>query len=1534
MRRVAAFARPIKRIAMKTAEIILRFAQRLFSELAGCVDRPMRAMRMFAFSRSIAGTIMGFLRRWARFVAVFLIFSLPLASPFAHAADSGLSGDDRAAGPFPIGFAFNYYGVDYTQFYITTNGLIQFVNPTTSYSNVCLTGEQFPQTIYVFWDDLRVDVYGQPPGKIQYRTIGQAPHRQLVAQWTNMYFYGSNLPMGTFQAILSEGTNEIKLQYRYLSDARSRGDSATVGAQGAQGRFVSVGCNRAGMLRQGQAISLTPGANGEYAVNEEADYSFEDISGLTPAAPTPSAAFTNAAPSWRWQKIPSLNAYEIQAQNLRGDVLRDEAVGDVDSYVYSDGAVDGESYVARVRGSVNNGGTWEIWSDLSSATTVDLSPPTARVERVTQKNGVDFQVDYAAQDSLSGLRRVHMRAAGDAAFENAFFDEDLTFPLSGTQDVKIPPGVSSLYVSLSAFDAAGNESAASEPFLFRVLPRPVITSPVSGAALDRPIMTVEGIAYPGSDVAVRVNGEQVGVGAADADGKFRIDGAPTGSEGANTLDVVSMLNGSRSEPSEAVEFLLKPADGPVVTVNYAGSPLEPGAAIGQPGTLSIRAESRAGISRIEGSIDGANAFGETYAGIAPVFFERFFDFAQLPNGGHVLSVVVADGDGGQTALSIPFTLGLSAPAAPVITEPKEGARVSVPRLSVAGSAAPGSQAQIFVNGRAAGDPVAVDSSGNFAGSVAPVEGSVTLTARARNSRGESPLSGAVGVFYDAAAPSVSISAPAEGAEIASDVLVEANAVDSSGVAKVELFANDSLFASLASPPFSAKWNAGGLPDGRYVLRAAATNAAGKTAWAERSVTVQKSLPSPSAPSLPYFARNVTVSPAVSFGDAPIRIAGEVAGAADGKPAANAALRLILRAQGFERSVNLVGDADGRFAYDFRPQANDMGAYDVFLAHPADDAYGTRPAQGHFVIDRLSADYSQFELKAIRGVESAVPLLVRAGPGGGATGARWRALPADQPSGGLPPGITLDLGQPIDIAAGAAAPVAIKLLAGADAGERGSVILKLFANESGSTPRAELRLDYKLSEAGPALAPDPPALEIGVRQTKAASGKINIVNKGYGPARNVRVELLAPDAGALPPWVSLVSDPGVGAIDVGQSALIQVDARPGAGVSDGYSRFRLKIAADNEPDVVVPVTVAVARDGQGAVRFKMADIYTNTPDDRGLPIEGLAGARVALQNEALAGDIRVAVSDAQGVAEFPSLPPGDYRWRASAPDHFDASGRITVNAGLTAKERVFLDYRVVGVEFSVSETTVRDVYDIVLEATYRTQVPAPVVLFEPLSVNLSAMSPGETLTGELTLSNYGLVRADDLRFSLPQSDERFKYEFFGALPTRLPAKSRVAIPYRITALKPPPINDEANAPPPVAPRERQGAGGAAEQSVNAAFAGKSAADKALKAGEAGNASGCFSYLRRACSVYAYQCAAGDMRFGTACSDVSQIVGSKCVGAPGVGIGIGGSGGGSGVGGGGGWGGWGGAAASGGASIPLAPTCADNCDGPLCRCEKRP
>ena len=195
----------------------------------------------------------------SRYVIFFFALTMFFYNSCFAAINTGIYGDDRYAGPFPIGFTFKYYNRDFNQFYVSSNGLIQFTDPTSTPVNPCLP--RYNNTLYVFWADLRTDVSNQPRGTIEYELQGISPNRKLIVQWTNQYFFGSNLPMGTFQAILYENSNQIKYQYRYLNDDR-RGNRATIGIQASASNYIEIACsNTTHPIKPEQAILFNPNSD-------------------------------------------------------------------------------------------------------------------------------------------------------------------------------------------------------------------------------------------------------------------------------------------------------------------------------------------------------------------------------------------------------------------------------------------------------------------------------------------------------------------------------------------------------------------------------------------------------------------------------------------------------------------------------------------------------------------------------------------------------------------------------------------------------------------------------------------------------------------------------------------------------------------------------------------------------------------------------------------------------------------------------------------------------------------------------------------------------------------------------------------------------------------------------------------------------------------------------------------------------------------------------------------------------------------------
>lgn len=750
-----------------------------------------------------------------------------------------------------------------------------------------------------------------------------------------------------------------------------------------------------------------------------------------------------------------------------------------------------------------------------------------------------------------------------------------------------------------------------------------------------------------------------------------------------------------------------------------------------------------------------------------------FEATGLPNAGVLYArLKVTDNAHNESDYTAPKSIEV---AAPTIIQPVNNAIIRQASLVVAGMAEAGGKVQLYLNEQPIDKIIIADEQGQFTTDIVlPSEGDYSLTAKVTNDYDESKLSSAIKFSFALPIPKAVFVTPAEGVTVSAPIDIEVSAVDELAIKQVAFYLDDQLINTLTEVPYLTHWDITDQQNGQHTLKVIVTNSSGKTTTVERHVTVKVEQPAP--PPTVYTGKVTEVTPALTYGLQPITIKGQAVYRADQTQVANAPLKLVLMINGFEHKINIVTDEQGNFSYIFIPQESDAGNYQVAVIHPNET---TITPQASFTIDRVKFNLAGYNLTTVPNLTNEIAVTATASAD--TTSLHWVARAEDQPSGELPQGIILD-NEGINISAGKAANSIIKFTANDTAPTTGTINLVALADNSAELVRGKLQLNYKLGEAMPNLYATPTQIQTGVQQQNSVTENITLGNRGLATAENVQL-MLTDEQGSTPPsWIFIASDTELGDIAVGKTIPIQLVAQPDNSVADGIYIFNINVISNKGTAGTIPVSISVTQHGQGSVRFDVADIYTQTLDENGQPILGVKDVNIKLQNEAVLTEEYNLTTDKQGIAFLGQLPPGIYRYRASVANHMDVSGRVVIRPNNTVSEHIFLEYQTINIEFGVSETTVDDIYDIDVNATFNTQVPAPVVLMQPLAINLAGMLPGEEKTGEITITNYGLVQADNLIFNKPTTDSRFKYEFFGDVPSVLPAKSSVVILYKVTALE--------------------------------------------------------------------------------------------------------------------------------------------------------
>ncbi len=324
-------------------------------------------------------------------------------------------------------------------------------------------------------------------------------------------------------------------------------------------------------------------------------------------------------------------------------------------------------------------------------------------------------------------------------------------------------------VRTTATDAAGNVSSLSTavPFTTDTTPPavPVVSSPSAGAQLATTTPTVSGTAEANSVVTVLVDGAPYCTATASMLGAYSCAGTTPLSQGSHTISARAVDGVGNTSPAStpfSVNIDTVPPGTPVLVAPASGanlSTLSPTfSGTGEPGA-TVRVF-------IDGSMTPACTALVAGGG-------AWSCAATLSAGAHTVQVQAVDlaGNTSMPTAASPFTLDITAPTAPVITSPSNGAYVNTATPTVSGSAEPNATVAVYVDG--SGTPSCTTTaslSGAWSCSLSPAlsQGVHSLVARAADAAGNVSVSSSpVTITVDTTPPTIPVvTAPASDANLA------------------------------------------------------------------------------------------------------------------------------------------------------------------------------------------------------------------------------------------------------------------------------------------------------------------------------------------------------------------------------------------------------------------------------------------------------------------------------------------------------------------------------------------------------------------------------------------------------------------------------------------------------------------------------------------------------------------------------------------------------------------------------------------------
>ncbi len=298
---------------------------------------------------------------------------------------------------------------------------------------------------------------------------------------------------------------------------------------------------------------------------------------------------------------------------------------------------------------------------------------------------------------------------------------------------------------------------------------------------------------------------------------------------------------------------------------------------------------------------------------------------------------------------------------------------------------------------------------------------------------------------------------------------------------------------------------------------------------------------------------------------------------------------------------------------------------------------------------------------------------------------------------------------------------------------------------------------------PVISTTPSYIDTGMVRGEQKTDSFTLMNVGEETLRNARIE------GPSTSWMRLTRDKTIGDIAAGGSVSVGFMFSPPDTLAQGVYEDKIIIYSDNHMPYNCFIQVTVTSTAVGDILF---DVLNELMQD-------VSGATITFQNQTVYELIYTVNTESDGTVMKYDIPEGRYLFNISAPNHKPTSGTFTISPGLTTMVSIALQVNLVDIQWSVTPVVIEDRYEITVSQTFATNVPVPVLVTEPPLVTLPVLEPGQVFNSEFTVTNNGLIAAENVIMNFPTSFSEYDLEILSTIPKTLAAQQKVVVLYRVT-----------------------------------------------------------------------------------------------------------------------------------------------------------